>query len=200
MRLHIGLIPETPDFTPDGPWRPLREPTPWVMQLMALPVAIIAGAILGILWAFLTPLRTASWPSFGVMIVTFFALIPIHELVHLGIHPCSGVTESSIVGFWPSKMLFFAHYTGELSRSRFMAILLMPLLVISFVPLIACAIIGCSVGLLVFASVANGLFACGDILGAGLLLCQVPPRARLRNQGWRTFWRVVDTKNVRSLN
>ena len=50
MRVHIGEIPESPEFVPDESWTLLAEPTPWAMQLMALPIGVVAMAVLGVLW------------------------------------------------------------------------------------------------------------------------------------------------------
>src|ERR1041385_7078411 len=142
MRFHLGSIPESSDFLPDPNWRPLREPTPWVMQFFALPLGIVASVAVGLLWLFLTPLRDLSLHSPGILLIAFISIIPIHELIHAAVHPHTGLSASSILGFWPSRMLFYAHYLGELSRTRFITILLMPLLIISIVPLFACAIAG----------------------------------------------------------
>jgi hypothetical protein len=196
MRFHLGAIPETPDFSPDATWRKLREPTPWVMQFLALPLGIIACVAVGILWHYLTPLRDVSLDSPGMVLILCVAIIPIHELIHAAVHPCSGRSANSILGFWPSRLLFYAHYVGELSRGRFIAILLMPLLIISFVPLLVCAFIGRSSALLAFASTLNALFACGDVFAVGLLLFQIPADATVRNQGWRTFWKIGDTDDA----
>jgi len=193
MRFHLGAIPETPDFSPDAAWTPLREPTPWVMQILALPVGIIAGVLVGALWYLLTPLRAVSSVSPGMMLGAFVVMVPIHELIHAAVHPHGGGSADSILGFWPSRLLFYAHYVGELSRDRFITILLMPLLLISFGPLAVCAITGRSSGLLAFSSVLNALCACGDLFAVGLLLFQIPAKARVRNQGWRTFWRACET-------
>ena len=189
MRFHMGAIPETPDFSPDATWRRLREPTPWVMQFFALPLGIVACLGVAALWFFLTPLRELSFDSPITVLTAFVAIIPIHELIHAAVHPRSGMSTSSILGFWASRLLFYAHYLGELSRGRFIAILLMPLLIISFVPIIACAITGRSSPLLAFTSILNALFACGDLFAVGLLLFQVPSDATVRNQGYQTFWR-----------
>lgn len=194
MQFQIGAIPETPNFLPEASWKALREPTPWAMQCFALPLGIIAGAIVGALWWFLTPLRNASVDSLAALLVALIALMPIHELVHAAVHPSSGMSDDSILGFWPSRLLFYAHYRGELSRTWFIVILLMPLLVISFVPLLACVLAGRSSGLLAFISSVNALGACGDIFGVGLLLFQVPSDGKIRNQGWRTFWKMRDEK------
>jgi hypothetical protein len=195
MQFHIGAIPEARDFLPDGTWRPLREPTPWVMQVLALPLGIIGSLVVGTLWFFLTPLRGVSLDTVSMEFIAFacLATITIHELIHAAVHPRSGTSSSSILGIWPSRCLFYAHYDGELSRGRFVAILLMPLLIISFVPLLVCAFTGRSSSLLAFVSTLNALCACGDIFAAGLLFFQVPPNATVRNQGWRTFWKVYDT-------
>jgi hypothetical protein len=150
--------------------------------------------LMGVLWFFLTPLRDLPLDSPGKMFGAFVAIIPIHELIHAAVHPKAGRSAASILGFWPSRLLFYAHYAGELSRSRFIAILLMPFLIISLVPLIACVISGHSSGLLAFSSALNALFAYGDIFGVGLLRFQVPTDARVRNQGWKTFWRGCETK------
>ena len=189
MRFHLGAIPETQDFSPDAAWKPLREPGPWVMQFIGLPIGIAACVTIGFLWLLLTPLRDISFDSPSMLLIAFVAMIPIHELIHAAVHPHSGMSARSILGFWPSRMLFYAHYVGELSRGRFIAILLMPLLIISLVPLFACAIAGFSSPLVAFVSTLNALFAYGDMFGVGLLLFQVPWDATVRNQGWRTFWK-----------
>jgi hypothetical protein len=194
MRFHLGAIPATPDFSPDASWQPLREPTPWVFQLLALPLGVAACVAVGALWFLLTPVRDLPFDSLGALLATFVVIVPVHELIHAAVHPRGGGSDDSILGFWPSRLLFYAHYAGELSRTRFIAILLMPTLVISFVPLVACAITGCPSGLLAFISAFNALLACGDIFGVGLLLFQVPSDARVRNQGWKTFWRVGELK------
>jgi len=194
MEFRIGAIPETPDFVPDDSWKPLREPTPWVMQFVAFPLAIGMGGLMAVLWLFLTPLQADQMVSPIVLFSSFVGVIPIHELIHVAIHPHAGKSDASVLGFWPSRMLFYAHYTGELSRSRFIAILVMPLLIISGVPLIACVMAGRSSAFLAASSILNALFAYGDIFGVGLLLFQVPADARTRNQGWRTFWKLRETK------
>jgi hypothetical protein len=47
--------------------------------------------------------------------------------VHALVHPMAGRSPHSILGFW-SSLGFYAHYDGEMSRNRLVAILLMPLL------------------------------------------------------------------------
>jgi len=189
MRFHLGAVPATPDFSPDANWHPLREPSPWLMQLLALPIGISACVAVGVLWFLLTPLRNLPFDAPVSLLSSLLILIPIHELVHALAHPGSGRYTDTILGFWPSRLMFYAHYAGELSRARFIIILLTPLFAISFVPLIVCMVARQAAGLLAFCSGLNALCACGDMFGVALLLLQIPSDASVRNQGWRTYWR-----------
>src|SRR5207245_10504977 len=129
---------------------------------------------------------TVSLPAF---LLSFVAIVVVHELIHAAAHPRSWWSPYSLLGFWPSRLLFYAHYDGELTRNRFVAILVMPLIVISFVPLFVTSLSGLRSGWAVFISTFNAMLACGDLLGASIVLFQVPARAIVRNQEWRTYWR-----------
>lgn len=192
MRLHFGAIPSSPDFTPDTMWKPLRAPSPWMEKLVDLPIGIVAAVVVAVLWSAITPLEdvtpTMSLPAF---LLSFAGLVVVHELLHTLVHPMSGRSPHSIVGFGPS-IGFYAHYDREMTRNRFVAILLMPLVVISFVPLLVAAVAQVTSGWVAFISAFNAFCACADILDAGLVLFQIPATAIVRQQGWRIFWREHD--------
>jgi hypothetical protein len=188
MRFRIGAIPETPDFVPAPDWKPLREPGPLSFQLLALPIAIANAIIFGVLWVFLTPLTTSAIFSPLAQILAIVMVIPIHELVHAAVHPGFGFSPKSKLGVWPSRLLFYAHYTDRLSRNRFIAILAMPLLVISVAPLFVSIIFGRASSIVAVSSIFNALAACGDVLGIILVLFQTPRSAMVCNQGWKTYW------------
>ena len=78
--------------------------------------------------------------------------------------------------FWAfgHRVGFYAHYDGEMSRNRLVAILLMPLLIISIVPLLVSAVTQVSSGWVAFVSAFNAFCACADMLQAGLVLFQIP--------------------------
>src|SRR2546422_8405255 len=131
MRFHVGPPPQSPEFTPEpGGWNKLREPGAWVMQLLALPIAALTGVLLlAAVWL----LGTVHAPSgggvpgigdsAGQVLAVFVALIPLHELIHVLAHPGNGLTPDSVLGVWPSRVLFYAHYMSALSRKRFLVIL-----------------------------------------------------------------------------
>ena len=193
MRFHLGAIPSSPDFVPDASWRSLREPSPWPEKLVGLPVGVAAAAIVAVLWFLLTPLRDVtpamSWRAY---LLSFPCIVVVHELIHALIHPMSGRSARSILGFWPS-VGFYANYDGELSRNRYVAILLTPLLVISIVPLLVSAVTRGSSGWVAFISIFHAFLAGADLLPAGLVLFQIPATGIVRQKRWKTYWREHDT-------
>jgi hypothetical protein len=187
MRLHIGEIPDSPEFLPDASWTRMREPAPWLMQLCALPAGVALAAALGVLWMILTPLGRGPVPSSREVVGALLVIVPAHEGLHLAMHPRTG---DSIIGFWPSRLLFYTHYHNQLLCRRYLGVLLMPVVALSLIPLVACGLAATPSAFLAVASVANALFASGDLFAVGLLLAQVPLGATLRNKGWRVYWKA----------
>jgi len=194
MRLHFGAIPNSPDFLPDAPWRSLRQPpSPWMENLLALPIGVVAAVTVAAFWFLVTPLRditpAMSLPAF---LLLFAGLVVAHELIHALVHPMAGLSPRSILGFWAS-LGFYAHYDGEMSRNRLVACLLMPLLLLSIVPLLVSAVTQFASGWVAFVSTFNALLACVDMLLAGSVLFQIPANAIVRFKSWRIFWREYET-------
>ena len=194
MRFRFGAIHNSPDFVPVAPWRSLRQPpAPWMENLLALPIGVVAAVAVAALWVLVTPLRditpAMSLPAF---LLLFAGLVVVHELIHALVHPMAGLSPRSILGFWAS-LGFYAHYDGEMSRNRLVATLLMPLLIISIVPLLVSAVTQVSSGWVAFVSAFNALAACVDLLLAGSILFQIPATAIVRFKSWRIFWREHDT-------
>ena len=196
MRFHLGDIPSSSDFVPDASWKPLRQPSPWMELLAAYPIGFVAAGMVSILWLAITPFQlqdvtsTMSWRGF---LVSFAGMGVVHELLHLVVHPMSGRSPHSIVGAGGPTTGVYAHYAGEMTRNRFVAILLMPLVIISFVPLLVAAVAQVSPGWIAFISAFNALVACADTLDAGLVLFQIRAAATVRCRGLRIYWREHDT-------
>jgi hypothetical protein len=162
-------------------------------NLLALPIGVVAAATVAALWFLVTPLRdiapAMSVPAYLLLIAGF---VVVHELIHALVHPMAGLSPRSILGFWAS-LGFYAHYDGEMSRNRLVACLLMPLLIISIVPLLVSAVTQVTFGWVAFVSALNALAACVDMLLAGSILFQIPASAIVRFKSWRIFWREHDT-------
>ncbi len=191
MRFHLGAIPVPPDFVPDASWRSLRQPSPWLEKILLLPIGVAAAAIVAALWFLLTPLRdilpTMSLPSF---LLAFAGMVVVHESIHTLVHPMAGRSPQSILGYGLS-VGFYAHYAGELSRNRLVAILLMPLFIISIAPLLVSAVTQVSSDWVAFISAFNAFCACADILDAGLVLFQIPANRMVRCKSLKVYWRAL---------
>ena len=187
MRFVLGSPPSS-ESTIGPSWNALREPGPWVMQALAFPIgATFAFAILyG--WARLAPKPSVAFEGLFKVLVVVALLIAVHEALHALAHPSFGLSRRSTVGFWPSRVLFYAHYEDCLPRNRFIFILLLPTLVLSFLPLLLASALNIKSGWLLFIACSNALLAGGDILGVLLLMVQVPASATVQNEGYKTYW------------
>ncbi len=202
MRFHIGKPPATPDFSPQvgGEWTPLKEPSPWVLNIIATPIGIGTAILLAAAWGETGIIVEGNSSPFGlwtpiVVAVVVFGigfplLILVHELIHALGYEKYGTTDSTTIVFWPSKLLFCAITFNAYRRNRMLLVYVLPFLVLSVLPLVICKIFGVQSWLLMLISVVNGLFCCGDIFCFFLILIQVPQNAVLQNQGWSTWWRA----------
>ena len=108
-----------------------------------------------------------------------------------------GATPRTLIAVWPEKLLFYAHDLDALSRRRYLIVFLGPLVALTMIPIVFMAILNFSPAMMplqrVLAGVAlfNAASASGDILGFFLVLLQIPPKAIVRNQGWKSYWKVV---------
>lgn len=188
MRFVQGPIPEDPAFDPESEgWRAIREPDPVWMQLFALPVLAVTALVLYLVLSRgleITPGQLMGW-----LPVSFLVVIPLHELIHAFANPAFGLTPSTYVGMWPERLLFYAHYEGELTRGHFLWILAAPTLFLTILPLALCVARGWSSLPLVALAVANGLSAAGDLFGIILVFWQIPRGVLVRNKGWRSYWK-----------
>ena len=189
MRFRVGPIPESEGFHPaeDG-WTALKEPSPWLAQLFALPIALALGAVVVAAWFGISVEFTTRPMSGWELAATLILVIPLHEFVHLVFHPGRGVSPRTIVGVWPSKLVFYVHYDEAVSRDRFVVILFAPLFLLTVLPMLFCALFRVAPGPVLFLTIVNAMAACVDVLGALMLLVQVPRGATVRNLVYRTWW------------
>lgn len=196
MRLHLGGIPLDPDFDPAPPeWNRLREPSAGVVVALALPLSAVLVIAFGAAWLAMLHPRVPDSLSVeltlrqALLAVTGLALL---MLAHEGLHALAlggAGPGSTVIGFWPSHFVFYAHRFGQVGRARSVLVGLTPLLVLSVVPLALAPLMpGISLWLAVI-SVLNAAGASGDLIGVTLVLLGTPPGAALRNQGYATWWR-----------
>lgn len=202
MRFHWGAAPTDPDFRPEAEgWYKLRGPSPSALILYSLPVAFVVMVIMNFLWLLagvevIFPIHRAWWASIPLLILP---VIFIHELLHAIGYLDRGLSDKTVIGFWPSKMIAYAFHLAPISRTRLLIVGMLPFFALSLLPLLAFAVLGATffskevtTGLY-FLSIANGMLSSGDILGEVLLLAQIPASAVIRMDGWETYWKPGTT-------
>jgi hypothetical protein len=205
MRFRYGPIPEDDGFHPEAQgWSDLHEPRPLILTFLAVPAGILLmGTTIyaisltweGGLQAIIQEvLEQSGLDPFLVFLIVLIFSIPIHESIHLFIHPQSGRSNKSILGLWLSRGMFYAHYEGAVSRNRFLSILAVPYLVLAWSPVIILALLSSSVPIeyvviLVLVALVNSVLGAGDVFGFCLMVSQVPASACVKNKGWKLYWK-----------
>ena len=195
MRFVVGPIPTSESFHPaEAGWSKLGEPDASALLWLSLAGGGIAGAAIMSWHLLVSPipllqvLKAAG--SRGALVLLF--LLPVtmllHELVHIVAQPGSGRSPATIVGIWPSKMVAYAVYDGDLTWLRCLVVGAAPLIALSAVPALGSLLLGGHPIILAMAAL-NALAACGDMMAIALIVTQVPRRAVLRNLGYDTWWK-----------
>jgi hypothetical protein len=212
MRFHFGAVPDDPIFHPEAEgWSPIREPGPWMIQFIAMPVVfVLAFFSFGLLYLVFprellsSQTLPASMLCAPAWIWMMIFLIPVHEFLHAVCQPGWGFSSNSVIGFWPSKVLFYAHYEGAMPRNRFLLVLAMPYIVLGLVPIPVIAvsqILGLTsftVVALAYLSLIGSVLACGDAVAFWVIISQIPSAATARNKGWKIYWKLEGSRLVLS--
>jgi hypothetical protein len=195
MRFHFGAIPENTDFDPEAEgWADIREPGPCLIQFLAIPLVFIILILLGSLFYLVWPPGSVT-ASTTLIVVFGLALFPVHELLHAIYFPEGLRSPNTLIGFWPARLVFYAHYEGEMSRNRFLAMFFIPFFGLSLVPVAIIALFQWPSLELALLSLVNGGAASADLIGILLIGLQIPRSAIVRNRGWRTYWKLEETNH-----
>lgn len=198
MKLHRqDGLPDNPDFEPraEDDWRPLPEPPVEKLQVYALvPLALSLPSMIAA-WVWAATLAGGAsfppgWRGLAALLPGILLVMAVHEAIHLLLHPGSGRHAHSVLGASSKHGIVYALYFGEMTRMRYVAILLGPFIVLSVLPLLWCLATRTFSGWAAAVSLLNAMFACGDLLAAWLILRGAPSRALMRNRGYYTWWRL----------
>ncbi|MCL6599253.1 MAG: DUF3267 domain-containing protein [Alicyclobacillus macrosporangiidus] len=158
---------------------------------MGIPVGILLVFLTGSLAALLNVFDTLEIDLYDLLALV--AIIPVHEFLHAVMFPARLSSNHVMCGFWPEAFVFYAHYDGVVTRCRFICVLLAPFLAISVFPLALLKLFGVDDQAFVLTcAFVNAFGSAGDVLGVLLILFQVPRKAKLRNQGFRTYWKAPE--------
>jgi len=168
------------------------DPSPVLLHVLAAPVAI-ALLVLSFLVcrAFVGPDEfRLDMVNMTLVYWTIAILIPIHEFVHAISTPSWGMSDRTVVGFWPRKVLPYAIYTDALTRTQIIWFIVMPFLTLTVLPAIGMCILELDTPILYYCILINAGLSGGDIVQVPVFLSQVPRHAIIRNRGFESYWKA----------
>lgn len=132
MKFILGLPSYDPDFE--------KSNTDWT-KLNSINGAIPIGIILGLFLAFMLELVIKHFSlcsDFDFVVVRklylFIIIIPVHEMLHLAFFPS---IKNSTVGIALKKGVFYVTTQDCFTKTRFLTILLLPLILLTIIPFIS---------------------------------------------------------------
>jgi len=205
VRLQWGDAPRVEGTSPEAEgWRVIRSPSARKSYLLAalLGLALFLGLCVGLgTWSLAVRHQAgmatagdvaAPWGAVAIALVVY---IPLHELLHLLGQPDWGRSSRSVVAIWPARLRFGVYYEGCMSRRRWLAMRLVPLIALSVLPACVLALLQVrpqspelEIGLQVLMMV-NALGTGADVAAALLVVGQVPPTAHMCFRAGRAYWR-----------
>ena len=190
MKFTVGPIPEDAHFQPDGGmWTIVHEPSLEKMMLLSVPLTVLLGLVAILFWILITPVDLDDIQVLWVIGATPFC-IPVHEIAHAFGFPARGWIANTGFGVWPSRLAFYAHYQGPLSRDRVLAVLVLPFALISISPLVLCSILRTVSPVAMYVSIGNAFLSGVDLASFMLVLRRLPRRAVVRQQGLTMWWMI----------
>jgi hypothetical protein len=197
VRIIVGKPPANEQFRPaEEGWIPLKEPkNMFWFQLLAFPISICLVILITSLATALNIATTIVLDLYSLLdlLLALGLVIVVHEFLHGIMFPGRLFSENVMFGVWPKALAFYAHYDGELTRNRFLIVLITPFLAISVLPLFILKLLGVSNSFVIVCCLINAFISCGDVLGVLLILFQVPRKAKMRNQQFKSYWKY-DTR------
>ena len=188
MKFTVGPIPEDAHFQPDGDvWTIVREPSLEKMMLLSLPLAVLLGLGAILLWILITSVDLHDIEVLWSIAAMPFC-IPVHQIAHASGFPARGWIAQTSFGVWPSRLAFYAHYQGPLSRDRVLVILVLPFALISISPLVLCSVLRTVPPVAMYVSIGNAFLCSVDLASFMLVLWQLPRTAVIRQQGMKMWW------------
>ena len=188
MKFTVGPSPEDAHFQPEGDvWTIVREPSHEKMMMWSLPLAVLLGLGAILLWILITPVGLHDIPVLWSIAAMPFC-IPIHEIAHASGFPARDWIAKTCFGVWPSRLAFYAHYQGPLSRDRVLVVLVLPFALISISPLVLCSVLRTVPPVAMYVSLGNAFLCSVDLASFMLVLRQVPRSAVVRQQGLKMWW------------
>ena len=165
---------------------------------LALP-AVLFGLLVAVSFLSLSKGAVSAEPESpvpqGAVILALLLFVPLHELVHAGLHPGYGLSPQTVMILWPAKLRFGVYYEGCMTRRRWLVMRLAPLVGLSVIPVLLLAlfkVVPASYAAELFWQVlalVNMVGSGGDLVAAVWVLRQVPAGGEICFRGGKAYWR-----------
>lgn len=167
--------------------------------VLSLVVGSFLAMICALVWHFLEvrslPLGSVSGEEFFWACV---ALIFVHEVSHLLGFPHAGLDANAVMGIWPQIGSPYVQYLLPMKRSRFLIVLVLPILTLSIFPMVLVYAGVGPIAYLSWVSVLNCLGAGSDIYILGKLLSTVPANASVLESSGNLYWTQQSSLSIES--
>ena len=211
----MGSLPENQGRLPEMEgWHRLHSPSSRVGYLLAGLVGLLFPLVLCgwlIVVSTLAGQREAGetlvQPStpWSVVALALLLYIPLHELLHALWHPQLGLSPQTVMVIWPRKLRFGVYYEGCMTRQRWLAMRLAPLIVLVALPVGLLTLfhyVPVPFALETFLQVlmlVNGIGSGGDVVAVVWVLRQVPPKTQICFCGGKAYWRSASPSTQAAL-
>lgn len=178
-------------------WKKLREPKNIILyMILSIPLMLFLGIItMIIIKTFSTfTMKDLGFTNEGFMltinipiILSFFVLIYIHEILHVLLVPNFIKSSRTFLGItWFGG---FAYTEEEISRNRFLVISMLPFFIISIIFPFLLNLFGILTTSIKIISILNALSSCVDLLNFIIVIFQVPKGSKMVMNGQATYYK-----------
>lgn len=206
MRILFGSPPRTilPSDT-SAAGRPIRQPGGRTSAFLATFSGVLLLAVpvgINIAYSILFPdpagesIPREALPWLGMLVFLVFGIVA-HELLHAVLHPQFGRSDSSLLFLGWKRLQFGVYYEGRFPRNRWIAMRLLPLIVLAFAPTAVFVLWYARLTFewetyLIILMLVNSLGSGADLVAVLVVLWQVPAGGVLNFYRGRAFWRTAE--------
>lgn len=156
---------------------------------MAIPVIFISVFIIGLMLKirFEGNYHLSIFDSFEDFLL-FLVLVPIHEMLHVVTFPDKISSPDIVIGSYRGAI--YAAYLREMKKERFLLGLILPIIILTVVPILMLLILNVNYPLLSKIALMNMVLSSMDIISFAGVLRKIPANAKVRNKGERSYWKL----------
>ena len=189
MRFLFEKFPKNNDFDPENEgYHAINEPSFLKLCVMAIPVIFISMFIIGLM------LKIRLGADYHLSMIDSFqdilillALVPIHEMLHVIVFPDKISSTDIFIGTYRGAI--YVEYLQDIKKERFLLGLILPIIVLTVIPVLFLMISNINYPLLSKIAIMNMVLSSLDVLSFYGILRKIPANAKIRNKDSRSYWR-----------